>query len=434
MRSKLPKILHPIAGLPMIEHIVRAVESLQPVQTIMVTGPTSAALHEEYRERVSFAWQPEPLGTGDAVGAALPVLAPDVQWVMVVFGDHPLTDGATLQSLLDEVDASKPIVTMLAVELDDPGAYARFQVRDGRVVGLVEARDDNTRYEGPVTVNSGICCYHRAWLEAHLPQVPESASGEYYLTSLIEVAAAEEHPNPVALVVGEPEVAFGVNNRVELAEAERIIRRRINRAHMLAGVTLVDPDASYIDADVQIGEDTRIESGSIIRQRTQIGSGCVIGPAAVIEASTIGDRVTIRSSTVESSTIEDDSDVGPYAHLRPGTHIAAGVHIGNYVETKNASVGAGTSIGHFSYIGDAELGSRVNVGAGTVTCNYDGSQKHKTRVGDDVFIGSDTMLVAPLEIGSGARTGAGSVVTKDVPPGATVVGIPARLIRRSQQE
>ncbi|CAN5150859.1 bifunctional UDP-N-acetylglucosamine diphosphorylase/glucosamine-1-phosphate N-acetyltransferase GlmU [soil metagenome] len=434
MRSSLPKILHPIAGLPMIEHIVRAVESLQPLQTIMVTGPTSEVLHAEYGERVQFAWQAEPLGTGHAVQAALPVLDPGAQWVMVVFGDHPLTDGATLQSLLHEVDNARPVVAMLAVELDDPGAYARFQMEDGRVTGLVEARDDHTVHDGPVTVNSGICCFSRAWLEEHLPQVPVSASGEIYLTSLIEVAAAEEHPNPVTLVLGEPEVAFGVNNRAELSEAERIIRRRINRQHMLAGVTLVDPDSTYIDADVEIGEDTRIEPGAIVRRGSRIGGGCVIGPAAVIEDSTIGDWVTVRSSFVQSSVIDDDADVGPYAHLRPGTRIASGVHIGNYVETKNATVGSGTHIGHFSYIGDAEIGSRVNVGAGTITCNFDGFQKHKTTVGDDVFIGSDTMLVAPVEVGEGARTGAGSVVTKPVPPGATVVGVPARLIRRSRGE
>lgn len=434
MRSSLPKILHPIAGLPMIEHIVRAVESLQPLQTLMVTGPTSEALHSEYGERVRFAWQAEPLGTGHAVQAALPVLDPGVKWVMVVFGDHPLTDGATLQTLLDEVEKARPIVTMLAVELDDPGAYARFQVRDGRVVGLLEARDDDTVYDGPVTINSGICCYSREWLEAHLPEAPASASGEFYLTSLIEVAAAEEHPNPVTLVAGEPEVAFGVNNRVELSEAERIIRRRINREHMLAGVTLVDPDSIYIDADVEIGQDTRIEPGSIIRQGSRIGAGCAIGPAAVIEGSTIGDRVTIRSSFVESSVIDDDADVGPYSHLRPGSRISSGVHIGNYVETKDSSIGIGTTVGHFSYIGDAEIGNGVNVGAGTITCNYDGFQKHKTTIGDSVFLGSDTLLVAPVEVGKGARTGAGSVVTKPVPPGATVVGVPARLIRRSRQE
>lgn len=434
MRSSLPKILHPIAGLPMIEHIARAVESLQPLQTIMVTGPASEALHGEYGERVTFAWQAEPLGTGHAVQVALPVLHADVQWVMVVFGDHPLTDGATLQALMDEIQNARPLVTMLAVELDDPGAYARFQIQDGRVVGLVEARDDDTVYDGPVMINSGICCYSRAWLEAHLPEVPASASGEFYLTSLIEVAASEEHANPVTLVVGRPKVAFGVNNRVELSEAERIIRRRINREHMLAGVTLVDPDSTYIDADVEIGEDTRLEPGTIVRRGSRIGSGCVIGPAAVIQGSTIGDRVTIHSSYVESSVIDDDTDVGPYAHLRPGSRIASGVHIGNFVETKDSSIGVGTAIGHFSYIGDAEIGNGVNVGAGTITCNYDGFQKHKTTVGDSVFLGSDTLLVAPVEVGEGARTGAGSVVTKPVPPGATVVGVPARLIRRSQGE
>lgn len=434
MRSSLPKILHPIAGLPMIEHVVRAVESLHPHQTIMVTGPTSEALHSEYKGRVEFAWQAEPLGTGHAVAAALPKLDPAVEWVAISYGDHPLTDAATLQLLIDDVQRNPPIVTMLAIELDDPGAYARFRFDDGRVVGLVEARDDDRTYEAPVTINSGICCYRRDWLDEHLPRVKISASGEYYLTSLVDVAAAEQHPDPVRIVVGQPEAAFGVNNRIELAQAERIIRSRINAGHMLAGVTFVDPQSSYVEADVEIGADTRIEPGSIIRRGSRIGSGCVIGPATVIEGSTIGDRVTIRSSWIESSTIDDDVDVGPYAHLRRGTRIASRAHIGNYVETKSASIGIGTAIGHFSYIGDAEIGNGVNVGAGTITCNFDGVQKHRTTVGDSVFLGSDTLLVAPVEVGEGARTGAGSVVTKAVPPGATVVGVPARLIRRSQQE
>lgn len=418
----------------MIEHVLRAVESLNPLQTIMVTGPTSEVLHDEYAGRVDFAWQAEPLGTGHAVAAALPHLRPDAEWVLVAYGDHPLTDTDTLQLLLDEVERAQPIVTMLAVELDDPGAYARFRIEDGRVTGLVEARDDDTVYEGPVTINSGIACYHRAWLEAHLPEVPVSASGEYYLTSLVEVAAAEEHPNPVTLAIGRPEAAFGVNNRVELADAERILRERINTGHMLAGVTLVDPAHTYIDTDVTIGEDTRIEPGVILREGTSIGQGCTIGAGSVLAGATIGNRVVIRSSTIEQSTIDDDVDVGPYAHLRPGTRIYAGAHIGNYVETKNASIGTGTAVGHFSYLGDAEVGSEVNVGAGTITCNFDGVEKHRTTIGDGVFIGSDTLLVAPVEVGAGARTGAGSVVTKNVPAGATVVGVPARLIRRRRQE
>lgn len=438
MRSSTPKVLHPIAGLPMIEHVVRAVEALHPHQVILVTGPTSEELNVTYDGRADLAWQPEPLGTGHATLSALPHLSDSVRWVLVSFGDHPLTDDETFALVCGEAERTRALVTLLGVNLEDPGAYARFRFdEDGQVTGVVEARDDLTDYSataGHVTINSGICCFQREWLERELPRVAPSTSGEIYLTSLIEIAAASEHPHPVAYAIGRPDAAYGVNNRVDLAEAERIIRERINRTHMLAGVTLVDPTTTYIEADVLIGEDTRIEPGCVIRRGTVIGRDCLIGSQSVIEASEIGDKVKIINSTVEHAFIGNDSDVGPYSHLRPGTWIGSGVHIGNYVETKNARIASGTAVGHFSYLGDAEIGENVNVGAGTITCNYDGVAKHRTVIGNGVFLGSDTLLIAPLEIGDGASTGAGSVVNKDVPAGATVVGIPARVIRRNAQE
>jgi len=437
MRSNTPKVLHRIAGLPMVEHVVRAAESLSPKQVILVTGPTSEVLNTEYEGRVDFAWQSEPLGTGHAVASAIPVLGSEIQWVMVAFGDHPMIDTLTLQLIVDKVAQEQPLATLLAVELVDPGAYARFRMDNGAITGVVEAREDETDYQGntePVLVNSGICCFSRSWLEQELPNIPVSSSGEYYLTSLIEVAACSGYSEAVDHVVGSPEAAFGVNNRVELAEAERTLRARINRSHMLAGVTMIDPAATYVEMDVSIGEDTTIEPNVIIGRGSRIGRDCLIGRGTVLENSTLGDRVAITNSTVESSVIEDDVDVGPYAHLRAGTHISSGAHIGNYVETKNTLIGSNSAVGHFSYLGDAELGRDVNVGAGTITCNFDGVEKHRTTIGDSVFLGSDTLLVAPVNIGDGSRTGAGSVVNKDVPAGATVVGVPARVIRRRAQE
>ncbi len=434
MRSSTPKVLHPIAGLPMIDHVVQAVGSLRPRQTILVVGPTSESLKDHYQNSVEFAWQQEPLGTGHAVQMALPQLEDSVGWVLVSFGDHPLTDGDTFAMVIAEAERSQALVTLLGAELDDPGAYGRFRFEDGRVTGVVEARDDQTIYSGPVTINSGICCFRRDWLEEQLPRVQPSASGEIYMTSLIEVAAASEHPNPVAWVVGRPDAAFGINNRIELAEAERIIRTRILHQHMLNGVAIVAPDSTYIEAGVEIGQDTRIEPGTIIRTGTSIGENCTIGPYSVIENSEIGDGVAVVNSTVEDSTIGDGSDVGPYAHLRPGTVVAPGVHIGNYVEMKNAIIGAGTAVGHFSYLGDAVVGENVNVGAGTITCNFDGVRKNQTVVGSNVFLGSDTLLIPPITVGDGASTGAGSVVNRDVPAGATVVGVPARVIRKKAQE
>lgn len=437
MRSSTPKVLHPIVGLPMIDHVVQAVGSLRPRQTILVIGPTSESLKDLYTDQIDFAWQQEPMGTGHALQMALPHLADDVRWVLVSFGDHPLTDGETFAMVCAEAERSQALVTLLGAELDDPGAYGRFRFEEGRVTGVVEARDDHTIYSqhsGPVTINSGICCFRRDWLEEQLPQVHPSASGEIYMTSLIEVAAATDHPNPVAWVVGRPDAAFGINNRIELAEAERIIRTRILHQHMLNGVAIVAPDSTYIEAGVEIGQDTRIEPGSIIRRGTTIGENCTIGPYSVIENSEIADGVAIVNSTVESSIIGEGSDVGPYAHLRPGTVVAPGVHIGNYVEMKNAVIGTGTAVGHFSYLGDAIVGENVNVGAGTITCNFDGVRKNQTVVGSNVFLGSDTLLVPPITVGEGASTGAGSVVNKDVPPGATVVGVPARVIRTKAQE
>ncbi len=421
----------------MVEHVVRAATAIAPGQVILTIGPSSEQLRDVLSSDLTFAWQADPLGTGDAVRAALPHLAPSIEWVVVIFGDHPLMSPETLQELIDATLAAQPLLATVAVVLPEPGPYGRYR-RDecGRVTGIVEAHEDNTTYDGPTPVNSGACCVRRDWLEAAIADVPLSPKGEYYLTALVEMAAKLTLPDerdPVLLVTAPEEVALGINDRVELARAEQGIRRRINERHMQAGVTLVDPDSTYIDADVQIGSDTRIEPGCQLRGKTTVGQGCRIGPHSVIEDSTIHDNVVIRSSWVESSEVGEGVDIGPFAHLRPGVTIAPHVHIGNFVEMKNARIGSGTQVGHVSYIGDADLGERVNVGAGTITCNFDGYAKHQTTVGDDVFIGSDSMLVAPVTLEDGSRTGAGAVVTKNVPAGKTVVGIPARVIGSARQ-
>ncbi|HEX5164462.1 MAG TPA: bifunctional UDP-N-acetylglucosamine diphosphorylase/glucosamine-1-phosphate N-acetyltransferase GlmU [Thermomicrobiales bacterium] len=432
MRSAIPKVLHPIAGLPMAAHVVRAAREIAPGQIVVTIGPTSEQLRDVLTDDITFAWQPDPLGTGDAARAALPHLTPAIEWVVVIFGDHPLMSDATLRMLIETTLAADPLLATVAVVLPEPGPYGRYR-RDsrGRVIGIVEAHEDTQTYDGPTPVNSGACCVQRDWLETAIGDIPLSPKGEYYLTTLVELAARVTLPDdrdPVLLVTAPEEVALGINDRVELAEAERGIRQRINERHMRAGVTLVDPEQSYIDADVTIGADTRIEPGCQLRGRTTIGAGCRIGPQSVIEDSIIHDNVTIRASWIESSEVGSGVDIGPFSHLRPGATLAAGVHIGNYVELKNASIGAGTQIGHFSYVGDSEVGERVNIGAGSITANYDGVAKYRTTIGNDVFIGSDTILRAPVTVGDGGRTGAGAVVTKNVPAGKTVVGVPARVI------
>jgi bifunctional UDP-N-acetylglucosamine pyrophosphorylase/glucosamine-1-phosphate N-acetyltransferase len=303
--------------------------------------------------------------------------------------------------------------------------------RDGRIVGLVEAYEDQQTYDGPILVNSGMCCYRRDWLESHIHELPLSPKGEYYLTGLVERAASTDWPvNPVVPIEAPPDLAYGVNDRADLALVERSLRERINAQHMRAGVTLVDPVATYIDADVTIGADTRIEPGCMLRGRTTIGRGCVIGPHSVVDDSRIADHAVVLASWIEGAQIGEGTRVGPFSHFRAGTRIAPHVHVGNFVEVKNSQVGSGTHIGHFSYVGDANVGDRVNIGAGTVTCNYDGRNKHLTEIGDDAFIGSDTMLVAPVSVGEGGATGAGAVVTRSVAPGERVVGVPARPLPR----
>jgi len=411
----------------MVDHVVRAASATRPGQVVITVGPTSEALEPRFRSDFDLAWQAQPLGTGHAVAVALPLLRPEIEWVVVVYGDHPLVDDQALSELMHRASDEQPIIALLTVRLNDPGPYGRFRWSDGRIVGTIEAHEDTNVYDGSVLVNSGMSCYRRDWLEAAIADIALSPKGEYYLTSLVEMAAAATWPtDPIISIESSPEIALGVNDRAELAHAEQILRERINRRHMLAGVTLVDPRATYIDMDVVIGADSRIEPGCALQGATVIGARCVIGPSTVIENSSIGDDVVVRASWIEQSTVGAGVSIGPYSHLRPGAIIAPGVRIGNYAEIKNSIVGSGSHIHHFSYVGDARLGARVNVGAGTVVCNYDGAEKHHTEVGDDVFIGSGTMLIAPLALGHGSRTGAGSVVTRSVAAGESVRGVPAR--------
>ncbi len=437
MRSNLPKVLHPIAGLPMIEHVVRAARGLHPGQIVLTIGPTSAVLRERYGpdavdtdQPITLAWQADAQGTGDAVRVALPHLAQQIEWVMVIFGDHPLVTTATLRDLIQRTLAAQPLLATVAVVLPEPGPYGRYR-RDerGRVVAIVEAHEDTATYDGPTPVNSGACLVRRDWLEQALPQVPRSAKGEYYLTTLVELAAAAGLPDgrdPVLLVAAPDEVARGINDRVELAVAEQMVQQRLREAHMRAGVTLVDPASTWIDADVQIGQDTRIEPGCQLLGTTVVGAGCSVGPHTRLDHALLDDGARVVASWVEHSRVGANTTVGPFSHLRPGVALDADVHIGNFVELKNTMVGSGTHVGHVSYLGDATLGRDVNIGAGTVTVNYDGAHKHRTTIGDGVFVGSDSMLMAPLDLGAGSATGAGSVVTRSVEPGALVVGVPAR--------
>ncbi len=429
MRSRTPKELHPICGRPMLFHVIDAVATIKPDQIIVVLSPAKASIAASLPDGCEVAWQEEQLGTGHAAARALPLLNPEIRHVAVLFGDHPLLTSDAVAQLIARSRESEALVTLLTAMLDDPAAYGRLVYEGGRIISVVEAKEDGRVYSGPVEINSGISCFDRAWLEHALPDVPRSQVGEYYLTSLVGMAAAmQREQDPVVSVVASPEVAYGVNDRVELARADRLMRRRINERHMRNGVSIVDPDTTFIDASVRIGQDARIEPFSIVSGDSQIGEGSVIGPNAFIQDSSIGSDCVIVASTIESSEVGDRVQVGPYSHFRPGTHIDPDVRIGNYVEIKNSTVGTGTDIHHFSYTGDATVGRNVNIAAGTITANYDGVNKHRTIIEDGAFIGCDTILRAPVTVGSEGRTGAGSVVTRDVAPGVTVVGLPARPI------
>ena len=292
---------------------------------------------------------------------------------------------------------------------------------------MIEEADADSHTLAIDEVNAGTYCFEASWLRVHVGRVPVSASGEHYLTDLVRIAVAEAEPVRI-VEAPRPELAMGINDRVQLAAAERLLRAQIVEDHMRAGVTIVDPDSTFVDADVSIGQDARIEPWTVLAGSTVIGDEAVIGPGSQIRDSQIGARARVWGSWVEESEVGEDSHVGPMSHLRPGSVVGAGAEIGNYAEIKKSRLGARVRQHHFSYLGDAQVGDDVNIGAGSVTANFDGTEKHETVIGDGAFIGVDTMLRAPVTIGPGAKTGAGSVVTRDVAPGKTVVGVPARPI------
>jgi bifunctional UDP-N-acetylglucosamine pyrophosphorylase / glucosamine-1-phosphate N-acetyltransferase len=442
MRSRRAKLLHTVAGRPMIDNVLHCARGCDPAQLVVVVGQQAAELRQHLAGRgdVTFAVQEQMLGTGHAVGVGLSALADDIAEVVVLFADHPLITPEMVTTVLAEHRRSGAVVTMASCIHPTGGLHGRL-TRDaaGRILRVTEARDAAGEVPGQKEINSGIHCFDRRWLATALPRLTRQSNGEYYLTELVELAAREGDPTdavawPVAAAEVDVNAAMGVNNRVELANAERIARRWIAERHMLNGVTIVDPASTFIDFDVTIGQDTVVYPFSLLLGRTAIGEDCTIGPGAHIRDSVVHDGAKVLHSLVEEADIGPGTDVGPYSHLRPGARLAGGVHVGNFVEIKNSTVGTGAAIGHVSYLGDATIGERVNIGAGAITSNYDGRDKHRTVIGDGAFIGVDTILRAPVEVGEGAYTGAGAFVNRDVPAGQTVVGMPARPIVRKARD
>ena len=433
MRSRIPKPLHRICGKEMIRYPVELLQAAGADRVIVVVSPDNRdAIEPVLGDTVEYAVQKQPDGTGGAVASCAPLLEGQAEKVLVTGGDSPLVSLDSVARLLDKHTSHAAQMTLLTAPGVMQSDLGRVIMDNGRVSGILEAADAGKSLgaleRDACNVNAGVYCFETQWLWRAIKRVRPSPSGELYLTALAALGA-RDGAGVFATEAGDPVEALGVNDRAQLANAEAIMRDRIRGRWLMGGVTMIDPDSVYIDAGAAIGMDTVILPNTIITGRTVIGENCEIGPNSVIRDSSIGNNCRVTSSALEEATMEDDTDIGPFSHLRPGAYLESGVHIGNYVEVKESRFKAGAVMGHFGYAGDATIGERVNVGAGMITCNYDGKDKHRTVVEDDAFIGCDTMLVAPVTVGEGSVTGAGAVVTRDVPPARLVVGVPATIKR-----
>jgi len=419
-------VLHPIAGKPMVWYALQAVSGLVDLPPLLVVGYREDAVIEAVGKGVESVLQSEQLGTGHAVTVAQAKLEGQADTILVTFADMPFIRQQTLQKLLELHKKSNNPVTMTSFIGDEARGFGRV-VRDevGHVIAIVEQADATPEQLAIREYNVSAYCFDAEWLWPALQHIPVSAKGEYYLTDVVSLAV-ESGFAVESLVLDDPTEGIGLNNRVHLAAAEKVMRRRINEAWMLAGVTLINPNVTYIEADVTIGQDTVIYPNSYLRGNTVVGADCEIGPDTTLIDTQVGDHVRLIASLLEGAQVADQVTMGPYCHLRKDAILAEGVHLGNFGEVKDSYIGRNTKMGHFSYIGNAKIGQNVNIGAGTITCNYDGEKKNLTEIGDDVFIGSDTMLVAPVKIGDRSKTGAGAVVTRDVPPDTLVIGVPAK--------
>ena len=431
MHSQVPKVLHQLLGRPMTGWVVAAATEAFAEKPVVVLSPATAGLAELLGGAVAIAEQPKPLGTADAVRCALASLPASAKELLIACGDTPLITAAIMREVVAARREAGAPIALAAFDADDPTGYGRvIEANDGSAERVVEERDASEEQRAIGTVNAGLYAVDRAWLTEALGSItPSKASGELYLTDLIAAAHAAGTPAPI---VYGPEIELeGVNDRHQFANVAAALRERINEGHLDRGVALIDPTTAWIDVQVEIAADAVIEPGVTLLGATAIGARTRIGSGSRIETTSIGDDCTIRSSAIEQSTIATNVDVGPFAHIRPGCSIASNCHVGNFAELKATSLAAGAKVGHHSYLGDAEVGERANIGAGTITANYDGTKKLKTLIGADAFTGVGTLIVAPAGIGVGAKTGAGTVVLADIPDGCTAVGVPARIIREA---
>ncbi|MEC9279507.1 MAG: bifunctional UDP-N-acetylglucosamine diphosphorylase/glucosamine-1-phosphate N-acetyltransferase GlmU [Chloroflexota bacterium] len=433
MKSRTPKVLYCLCGKELLRYPVELLGRVGVSRIVVVVSPANQdAVKELLGDSVEYAVQSAKTGTAGAVESAAAALRGQAQQVIVIGGDSPLVTDESVRSLISrhlEDSREMSILSGIVSDSSGLGRINRDLASQQNVLGIIEAPDDVDRLGEPVEVNSGVYCFQADWLWENLGQIGASNDLERYLPNLAAIAAGQG-ANVAASPSNDPAEVLGINNRVELANLEDIQRRRIREHWMLEGVTIMDPSSVMIDARVKIGQDTVVLPNTMILGNTSIGSGCEIGPGSVVKDSVVGNDCRVTSSALENAVMEAGVNIGPYSHLRPGAYLESGVHLGNYVEVKESRFAAGAVMGHFGYVGDASIGANVNIGAGTVTCNYDGKDKHRCVVENDAFIGCDTMLVAPVTVGAGAATGAGAVITKDVPPARLAVGVPAKIIDR----
>ena len=434
MKSRLTKVLHRVCGKELVRYPVDLMKESGVTRVVVVVSlGNRQAVQELLGNQVEYVTQTELKGTGDALSKDKVLLQGQAENVLVLTGDAPLVRLESVKPLMAaHADSSRDMtfLTCRTASAKDFGRVARNE--KGQVVKIVEAADQTGFTDEITEVNGSVYCFRDGWLWENLDDIPTAANGEKYITSLVEIGSSRDGAVEANLTE-DPAELMGVNDRLQLSQVEEILRQRIREQWMLSGVTMPHPASVYIDAGASIGQDTVILPNTSIVGSSVIGEDCEIGPNSVIRDSTIGRGCRATASVLEEATMEDGANIGPFSHLRPGAYLESGVHLGNFVEVKESRFASGAVMGHFGYVGDASIGAGTNLGAGMVTCNYDGKDKHRTDIGENAFIGCDTMLVAPVTVGSGAITGAGAVVTKDVPAGRLAVGVPAKIRSRNPE-
>ncbi|MGX9132860.1 bifunctional UDP-N-acetylglucosamine diphosphorylase/glucosamine-1-phosphate N-acetyltransferase GlmU [Rummeliibacillus sp. JY-2-4R] len=428
MKSKLYKVLHPVCGKPMVEHVVEHIQELNAERIVTVVGHGAEKVQEQLKDKSEYVLQAEQLGTAHAVQQAEPLLGELDGTTIVICGDTPLIRPETMKALYEYHEANHAKATILTAIAEDPTGYGRIiRGEDGQVAQIVEQKDATPEQRKVTEINTGTYCFdNKALFEALKLVKNDNAQGEYYLPDVIEIL--QKQGEVVAAYVTESfSETLGVNDRFALSQAESIMRARINEVHMRNGVTIINPENTYISADAKIGRDTVIQPGVLIDGSTIIGEDCLIGPNSHIKNSQIGNRTSVHSSVVEDSQIGDDVAIGPFAHIRPASNVGNHAKVGNFVELKKTTLGEGSKASHLTYLGDATIGTDVNIGCGTITVNYDGKNKYQTIIEDNAFVGCNANLIAPVTVGKNSFVAAGSTVTNDVPENALAIG-------RSRQE